>query len=133
MIPDLTGNPAGVKGMKVALVLEDSEPVRAIVADALRAAGILVFEAATMQQALAIVASRTDLAIAISDLGLDGETSGAAFLEQALRLRPGLKCVLMSGSVLPGQRVRTPFTIVSKPFPPGTLVDLVERLLGEPG
>jgi len=115
--------------MKVALVVDDSEPVRTIVADTLRDAGMLVLEASTTEEALAIVASREDLAIAISDLSLDGKVSGAAFLDQALRLRPSLKCVLMSGSMLPGQKVRTPFPIISKPFPPQALVELVERLL----
>jgi DNA-binding NtrC family response regulator len=115
--------------MKVALVVDDSEPVRTVVADALRGAGMLVLEAATTDEALAIVASREDLAIAISDLSLDGQVSGVTLLNQALRLRPSLKCVLMSGSMLPGQKMRTPFPIISKPFPPQALVELVERLL----
>jgi CheY-like chemotaxis protein len=116
--------------MKIALVVDDAELVRTVVADALRDAGMLVLEAATTEEGLAIVAARGDLAIAISDLSLDGTTSGAAFLDQALRLHPNLKCVLMSGSMLPGQEARTPFPVISKPFPPRTLINLVERLLG---
>lgn len=114
--------------MKIALVVDDSEPVRTVVAEALRDAGMVALEAATTDEALAIVASREDLAIAISDLSLDGQVSGLAFLDQALRLRPSLKCVLMSGSMLPGQKVRTPIPVIAKPFPPQALVELVERL-----
>jgi len=117
-----------VKQPRISLVIDDSEPVRTAVANILRAAGHHVLEAATSENALAIVASEP-ISLAVCDLNLNERTSGAALLSQAVRLRPGLKCVLMSGSIPPEQKQRTLFPALSKPFAPGDLIDLVERLL----
>jgi CheY-like chemotaxis protein len=116
---------------KAALVVDDSQPVRSVVASTLQSIGYRVLEAATGAAALAIAESES-ISLAVCDLYLDRETSGAAILEQAARLRPGLKCILISGSALPGQQLRTPFPVLSKPFPLKALVDLVERLAGDP-
>jgi CheY-like chemotaxis protein len=116
---------------KAALVVDDSQPVRSLVASTLQSLGYRVLEAATGAEALAIAESE-NISLAVCDLYLDRETSGAAILEQTARLHPGLKCILMSGSVLPGRELRTPFPLLSKPFPLKELVDLVERLTGDP-
>jgi DNA-binding NtrC family response regulator len=115
---------------RVSLVIDDSAPVRSAVADSLRAAGHRVLEAATSEEALAIVASE-NISLSVCDLNLDERTSGLTLLNQAVRLRPGLKGILMSGSLLPGQKLHTTFSVLSKPFAPQTLIDLAERLLAE--
>jgi DNA-binding NtrC family response regulator len=115
---------------RVSLVIDDSAPVRSLVANSLRAAGYRVLEAASSDEALAIVAFE-NVSLAVSDLYLDDRMSGLALLDQAVRLRPGLKGILMSGSLVPRQKLHTHFAILSKPFAPKTLVDLAERLLSE--
>jgi len=116
---------------RVSLVIDDFAPVRTAIADILRTVGYRVLEATTSVEALAIVASE-NVSLAICDLYLDERTSGATILDQAVRLRPGLKGVLMSGSMVPGQKLHAPFPVLSKPFAPQTLIDLAERLLSEP-
>jgi DNA-binding NtrC family response regulator len=116
---------------KAVLVVDDSDSVRSVVAAALRAVGYRVHEASTSMEALSILASE-DIAFAVSDLSLGGKISGAAVLEEAVRLHPGLQCVLMSGSIAPGEKLRTSFPVLSKPFPPKVLVDLLGSLKEEP-
>jgi len=114
---------------KVALVVDDSESVRIVVACALRAVGYRVLEAESSDEAVSIMRSQP-ISFAISDLNL-GPVSGLTLLEQAAALHSEVQCVLMSGSIAPGQKVRTPFPTLSKPFSPKVLIALLERLTGE--
>jgi DNA-binding NtrC family response regulator len=115
---------------RVALVVDDSESVRMVVACALRTIGYRVLEAASSDEAVAIMASQP-ISLAISDLNLE-PTNGVRLLEQAAALHSEVQCVLMSGSIFPDQKVRTPFPALSKPFSPKVLIELVERLTREP-
>ncbi len=128
--------------MKTALVVDDSEAVRAVVDHTLRAIGYSVVEAATSTDALAILTSGNmasrgassaentagEIVLMISDLNLGEESSGATLIREAQRLYPGLKCILMSGSKSPRQSLRTPYPVLSKPFGPKELADAIDKL-----
>jgi PAS domain S-box-containing protein len=116
---------------EAALVIDDSGPVRTIVALSLREAGYRVVEAATREEAMsAFEAGRFSLAI--GDLNLDGQASGLALLNEMVRMRPELKCVLMTGSFTAGQRLPMPYPLLAKPFVPEELIALAQRLVPLP-
>jgi len=119
-----------MKGTGTALVVDDSESVRNVVARILRTIGYRVLEAATSDEALSMMTSER-ISLAVSDLNLE-PTSGVALLEQAMRLNPQSKCILISGSLVPGQNARIPFPTLSKPFAPKALIALVEQVTREP-
>jgi PAS domain S-box-containing protein len=122
---DTEANPAA---SRAALVIDDSAPVRSIVALALRGTGYRVVEAATDAEALKAFQSE-DFSLAVSDLNLGGKASGLALLNEMARLRPGLKCVLMTGSFKEGQRLPMPYPLLAKPFAPAELIALADRLV----
>jgi DNA-binding response OmpR family regulator len=117
--------------VKAALVIEDSAPVRAIVALSLREAGYRVVEAATREEALAAFEAER-FSLAVGDLNLDGQASGLALLNEMVRMRPELKCVLMTGSFTAGQRLPMPYPLLAKPFVPEELIALAQRLVPLP-
>jgi DNA-binding NtrC family response regulator len=96
----------------------------------LRDGGYIVFEAATCDQAHLILATE-EVAAALCDFSLAGGVNGADCLYGALRLHPGLKCILMSGLFTLGNAPELPFPVISKPFDAPEILALLARLLDE--
>jgi CheY-like chemotaxis protein len=87
---DKQGRPAKV------LVVEDVALIRLTTVEMVEAIGFEALGAADGAQALALLQQDPDIAILLTDLGLPG-ISGRQLVEQALRLKPGLKVVVASG------------------------------------
>jgi DNA-binding NtrC family response regulator len=125
------GVPVAENIAKAVLVIEDSRPLRAIMAKCLRDAGYTVVEAASCAEGLAGLEAG-NISLVLSDLSLGGKSSGLALLQEMASIQPGLECVLMTGSIAAGQELPTSFPVLAKPFAPGALIELVERLAGKP-
>lgn len=125
--PAATRHKGGADG--VVLLVEDEAPVRAFAARALRMRGLTVLEAASGEEALAVL-QNAGLAvdILVSDLVLPG-LNGPSWVRQALDQRPGLPVIFMSGyaSDRPSEsqgRVENS-VFLAKPFTLAELGDLV--------
>jgi CheY-like chemotaxis protein len=111
------------------LVVEDDVLVRALLADALREAGLSVIEAARADEALSYFEAGGEADIVFSDVEMPGPLNG---LQLAHRLRqdyPSLPIILTSGS-LGTQQVRGVAQFVPKPFSLERAVALVLATLG---
>ena len=110
----------------VILVADDETPVRELVRHILETAGYAVLTAADGEQALQV--SRTfssTIHLLLSDV-LMPKLGGMALREQILRERPGMKVLLLSGTVEePPEGVE----FLRKPFEAEILTQLVRRLL----
>ncbi|WP_338401983.1 ATP-binding protein [Paragemmobacter straminiformis] len=119
----------------VVLLVEDEAPVRAFAARALRLRGLTVLEAGSGEEALAVLENAgLCVDLLLSDLVLPG-LDGPSWVGQALRKRPGLPVVFMSGyaadspSASQGKVPNSVF--LAKPFTLADLGDLVsERIAG---
>lgn len=111
------------------LVVEDDPLVRAAAADALRAAGHVVVEAANADEALAFAEAGGQVDLVFTDVRMPGALDGLALVRHLAELRPGLPVVVTSGTRVPeAERAGIPF--VPKPYRPECVVALVGRLLG---
>jgi two-component system cell cycle sensor histidine kinase/response regulator CckA len=118
------------------LIVDDEEPVRAVLARALRTSGFQVLEAMTGARAMDIAHQHgAPIDLVVTDMrmpGMDGRT-----LIDKLRLAyPTVRFLLMSGYTdrnralagLDDARV----AYLAKPFTGAELADAVRELLGEP-
>ncbi|HUF52024.1 MAG TPA: response regulator [Longimicrobiales bacterium] len=87
---------AGAKQDATILVVEDEDSVRALVVRVLRREGYAVLEAANGADAMCILDAGTAIDLLLTDMVMPG-MSGVALAQEALRLRPDLTVIYMSG------------------------------------
>jgi PAS domain S-box-containing protein len=123
-----------LRGVSILLV-EDDRDWREAVALRLEQAGAEVTEAATVEEALAVLAE-TRPQVLVSDIGMP-EADGYALIRE-LRNRPGppVRAVAMTGFADPESRERCLQggfdAFLAKPFEPGSLLVTVGRLVAAP-
>ena len=78
------------------LVVEDVALIRLTTVEMAEAIGLVAVGAADAQEALAMLKEDDGISILLTDLGLPG-MSGRELVEEALRLKPGLKVIVASG------------------------------------
>jgi len=128
--------PGGASGAQVLLV--DDEPVvRAVLAAELEDHGFRVLQAEGPREALALLAepgSPAAPALLVTDLSMPG-MDGVRLIEEARRLRPGLRAILMTGyageaaSLAVSGALSGSFTLIRKPVSGPDLADRATLLL----
>jgi PAS domain S-box-containing protein len=134
--PAVQAAPAGVSsvGRETILLVEDEASVRAFTKSALKRFGYHVIEADSGETALSIVERSSDaIALLLTDVVLAG-MHGRELADRALRRRPGLRILFMSGYasalrnedgfLVPGAE------LLEKPFTAQALLAKTRRLLG---
>ncbi|MCC6624131.1 MAG: response regulator [Deltaproteobacteria bacterium] len=118
--------PTGV-GRREVLLVEDDALVRKSVQRVLERAGYAVVEAVDGLAALEVLASRTTIRMVVSDIAMP-RMSGVE-LARRVKAERGLPVALMSGYA--DERVAdATVTVLTKPFPPNDLLDVVTRVIG---
>jgi PAS domain S-box-containing protein len=79
------------------LVVEDDDAVRAYTADMLRELGYDVAEAENGKAALKVLEEADKFDLLLTDVVMPGRMNGRELAEEAARLRPGLRVLLMTG------------------------------------
>ncbi len=112
---------------RTVLVVEDDEPLRPTVSDALRGFGFEVEEAATVGDAKRLLAIISAIDVLFSDVRLPGG-SGFELADWYRQVRPHVQVLLTSGFY---QRPTAggEFSVLQKPYSFITQVALLERLL----
>jgi CheY-like chemotaxis protein len=108
------------------LLVDDDDAVRLVVADFLDDLGLPVLVAADAIEAIALLEQNPSVALLLSDIRMAG-LSGIDLADQAARLRPQLRIVLMSGYFLPQPVARR---FLRKPFRLTELETVVREELG---
>lgn len=111
------------------LVVEDEVIVRLALAEELRRAGLTVYEAATAEEALALIDAGSMIDVVISDVHMPGERSGVDLAQTVLVRWPGLPVVLTSATPLGAAADALRVTFVPKPYELGALVALLATLV----
>jgi two-component system cell cycle sensor histidine kinase/response regulator CckA len=119
-------------GQGVVLLVEDEAPVRAFAARALRLRGYTVIEAENAEEALAALADPgLEVDVFVTDVVMPG-MDGPAWVREALRGRPGVRVVFVSGyaeDALGEDGPRIPGAVfLPKPF---SLNDLAATVQGQ--
>jgi signal transduction histidine kinase len=117
----------------VILVIEDNEQVRAVATAMIEEMGIDTVEASSGADGLKILEARRDIDLVLSDVIMAGSISGPELAAQALKLRPEIKVLFMSGyapgSVRRIQDFPDTIDLVNKPFTRNDLAAKVRRAL----
>ncbi len=130
--PDRPKLDAGA-GHASVLLVEDDEDVRLYGAEALRALGYGVFQAAEGHAALRILDEQPGIALLFTDVGLPG-LNGRKLAEEAKRRAPGLKILYTTGyarnAIVHNGTLDTGVDLLAKPFTTEALRQKLHQLLG---
>ena len=115
------------------LVVEDNPSVRDIAAAMIEDMGFDTLVASSGPEGLDIIAQREDLALVLSDVIMAGGMNGPELASRALKIRPELKILFMSGytagSARQMQDLPESIELVNKPFTRNDLTEKVRRAL----
>ena len=109
--------------MPTALLVEEDPDIRWNARDILEGAGFEVVEAADGDQALACLAGDHPLDVLVTDYQMPGRIDGLGLLAAALRLRPGLPRVMVTGNPPEGVDCEAP--VLRKPYRADAVVQTV--------
>jgi two-component system cell cycle response regulator CpdR len=107
------------------LVVDDDANVLDVIASMLEDLGCEVVCAASGAEALATLASNEKISILITDINMPG-MDGHELAERAVRIRPALKVLQLSGR----ERRRDAFPMIRKPFSEDELARVMQETTG---
>jgi CheY-like chemotaxis protein len=114
-------------------VVEDNDGVREVAAAMIADLGVETLTASNGAEALQIIESRKDIDLVLSDVIMAGGMNGPELAARALKIRPQLKLLFMSGyapgSVRQMQELPDAIDLVNKPFTRNDLTTKVKRAL----
>ncbi|MBZ9784207.1 response regulator [Pseudomonas sp. REP124] len=117
----------------VVLVVEDEPVILMVLTDYLSGQGYRVLQAENGEQAFEILATKPHLDMLITDYRLPGGISGVQIAEPAVKLRPDLKVIFISGYAKEIRETGSPITqkapILEKPFDLDVLQEIMQDLL----
>ncbi|MDO7897490.1 response regulator [Pseudomonas citrulli] len=117
----------------VVLIVEDDPSILMVLSAHLSGEGYRVLEAENGERAFEILASKPHLDMMITDFRLPGGISGVQIAEPAVRLRPDLKVIFISGYAQEVRDTDSPIThkapILEKPFKLSVLQGIMQSML----
>jgi two-component system, cell cycle sensor histidine kinase and response regulator CckA len=124
------------RGTETILIVDDEEPLRAVIGDLLTQLGYHILSAGNGDDALVIAADyRGRIDVLLSDVVMEG-LPGPELAEKLLESRPELKVVFMSGfadsSLAPGGILEPGTVLVQKPFTIRILSTRLREVLDRP-
>lgn len=123
---------ASARSRRTILLVEDDLDVRAVVGAQLKKLNYDVRVATTGEEALEALLSPTDISFLLTDVILRGGIDGIEVVKEALRLRPRLGVICMSGYATPERHIERlrlqNIQLLEKPFSIGQLSEAMERL-----
>src|SRR5262245_45670064 len=111
------------------LLVEDEVLVRMSLADQLRRAGYVVFEASSAEEALDLLQGNS-VQLVLSDIRMRGSMDGAGLARAILAHYPQVKIVLASGQSFSAKNWGDSDGCFPKPYDPNRLMQHIKRLGG---
>ncbi len=116
-------------GRESVLVVEDDDAVRAYATETLRDLGYRVAEASRGKAALDILKDVPHLDLLLTDVVMPGEFNGRELADEAVKRRPGLRVLFMTGysrdAIIRQGRLEPGVHVLGKPF---SLEELAEKV-----
>jgi CheY-like chemotaxis protein len=128
-----TGVAKPVFSGETVLVVEDAEPLRRLICEALSASGCNVLSAADGQEALRLVCSEGSVDLLLTDVIMPG-MNGPALAKQVRSLRPRTRILYMtgySGEFIRADMLTPGVSVIQKPFTTADLGRKIRHLLAD--
>lgn len=129
----IEGVPMSSDAENVVLIVEDEPVIMMLLSEYLSGEGYRVLQAQNGEQAFEILATKPHLDLMITDYRLPGGVSGVMIAEPALKLRPELKVIFISGYpkeiAETGSPIIDKVPILAKPFTMVSLHSQIQSLL----
>jgi len=122
------GSPAIAPRPSTVLIVEDEYTVRLAIAWHLEEAGWRVLEAATAEQAIAIVRSETPVDVLFTDIHLDSSGCGWEVAEAFRAVRPDIAVLYASGNTRDRSRCVSGSLFFDKPYRASDIVEACRRV-----
>jgi CheY-like chemotaxis protein len=120
--------PAEVVALRdpVLLVVEDEVLIRISVSDFLRNAGFTIVEAGSAREALALLKTRADVALVMTDIHMSGAMEGVELIREIRKSYPSIKVITASA-----YRSTEPVeATITKPYSLDRLLAVIKSVLG---
>ena len=128
MVLDHSGVPA------VVLVVEDEMLLRMRAVDMVEDAGFTSVEAVNADQAVAILESRSDIALLFTDIQMPGSMDGLRLAHSVYERWPPIKIIMVSGQLkLANTDIPTDSRFFEKPFEAGEMIAEMQSMIGQAG
>jgi two-component system, response regulator PdtaR len=109
----------------VVLVVEDEVLIRISVSDFLRIAGFTVIEAGSAREALAVLRTRADVALVVTDINMSGAMEGVELIREIRKSYPAIKVIAASAY----QNTEPVEASVTKPYSLDSLLAIITSVL----
>lgn len=117
----------------VVLIVEDDPSIMTVLSAYLSGEGYRVLQAVNGAQAFEILASKPHLDMMITDFRLPGDITGVQIAEPAVKLRPELKVIFISGYAQEVRDTESPIIrnapVLDKPFDLDELQSIMQSML----
>ena len=114
----------------VILVVDDEPLLRMLATEHFEDAGYEVLEAASGQQAVALLEKRPDIRAVFTDVQMPGAPDGLSLARHVRRMCPGCAIVIVSGRASPAaDELATGARFIGKPYRGEAVVGLFRELL----
>ncbi len=123
------GEPSLGSNVPTILLVEDEVLIRMAMADALRAEGFIVVEAAHADEALSILTASVPIDLVMTDVRMPGSIDGLGLAIKLRESRPELKIVIISGEWSSARARETADLFFSKPCNMTNVIQEVAKLL----
>jgi len=118
----------------VVLVVEDEMLLRMRAVDMVEDAGYIPVEAADADQAVAILESRSDIALMFTDIQMPGSMDGLGLAHSVHERWPPIKIIMVSGQLkLANTDIPTDSRFFEKPFEAGEMIAEMQSMIGQAG
>jgi CheY-like chemotaxis protein len=115
----------------IVLVVEDEILLRMGAVDMVEDAGFTSIEAADADEAVAILESRSDIALLLTDIQMPGLIDGLKLAHAVHERWPPIKIILVSGQLSPAAAdLPTNSRFLAKPVDPGTMIAELRDMIG---
>jgi CheY-like chemotaxis protein len=115
----------------VVLIVEHNELLKLLTADIMEEAGFVALKASDADEALAILESRSDIALMLTSITMPGTMDGLGLAHTVCERCPAIKIIIASGQVrLIGHDLPKDSRLFLKPYHAQTMISEIRSLIG---
>ena len=120
-----------MRSSRVVLIVEHDELLKSLTADIMQDAGFVVLQASDADEALAILESRSDIALMLTSVMMPGIMDGLGLVRTVHKRWPAIKTIIASSQVrLMGSNLTAGSRFFLKPYHVQTMISEIRALIG---